>query len=216
MKRQIIAVMGNAAAGKTTFVQISKFYGYKTFEMADNLKLVEEALYDEYCDRAYLRTSNANIYDIISKVYPNISMVDLSKRLFEPMYEWYADNDLVYHNHIRRNALQYLGTEIMRKEYGADVHINAMLEQINASDEGDIAIGSVRFINEIEALKKNASTFIPLIIDRDGSLNVSESAHVSEKEWKKWTLANKSFVIPNKESLHYFIVNSSKFIKEMT
>jgi hypothetical protein len=226
---KIIAVMGDAGSGKTTFTNTGEMYGWKRQQMGVGLKQIEAIAYEAY----HKGLLTIDMFDFLMLEGEKVDMIDTylkeagktnetsSSTLIEDVLnkalDYYVQNGINYHNGIRRAALQYIGTEIMRKQYGEDVHINGIIKWLK-TQEGDFIIESVRFVNEIEKLRDYADKFYPVVIERQDRepLGEKESQHRSETEWKQWSNKNEVITITNDGTIFNFNEKVNLFFKELS
>lgn len=211
-KEKIILVMGKAGAGKSTFAKVGEqFYGWSHVEMANRLHQLEKLIYLQ------VTTSwSANRITEMGQLYPNIKdkeMIDICN----DMECWYEDNAVVEHNNKRRNALQYLGTEIMRHKYGEDVHCIPIIADIYSAHSENVVVSSVRFFQEIDTLTELAIKPYAVVIDRQTDLDKNLSTHQSENEWQLWCVNNqdKFNVIRNEGTLSSFLHDCAHFYEQI-
>lgn len=78
-----------------------------------------------------------------------------------------------------RIIAQIVGTEVLRRFGGRDIHCN------NVGLSTDIVvISDVRFLNEYEYFSKYQDRFLPLYIKRDvAEAQIAEDSHISEREF---------------------------------
>lgn len=211
----VIAVIGPAAAGKSTFSAIAKLYGYNIYDISIGLKALEQCTYDFFLNEGNFHNENENFHTCLKFYKQNYSWLD---KISIQMYSWYKTNPLQIHNNKRRNALQYLGTEILRHQYGDTIHIDGLVNWIKDDKSDKIVVESIRFESEIQTLKNTYLDFHPLVICRKDMMTEDLSSHISEQEWKRWSdnADPASFtIIQNDGSLHDYIIKSSSFLHSL-
>jgi hypothetical protein len=215
MKDRIILVLGKAGVGKTTFAKVGEhFYNYYHVEMAENLTYLEAFLYKLFLRKDHqfqpLQFNDAKVF------YPNIKEEGL-EFIKDAMFEWYKNNSIETHNGKPRNALQYLGTEIMRKNFGDDIHIIPIVNNIIRSSSKNIVVGSIRFKNEIEKLSVLAHRVSIAVVERKIELTENLDSHVSEQEWQTWIEENPDShrSVLNFSTLSLFLGNAARFYESL-
>ena len=151
----------------------------KKFSMADSLKEIVSGLFE--IDINDLYGSNAdkdklthlNWEDMPSVVTPEKCKNDMENAgvgrndFSLDDYKKYIKNELglIYHNPGKmtiRELLQFFGTDVMRKMW-SEVWINNCLKRIHTSNSSLSIIPDCRFVNEIEALKKENAFVVRLL-----------------------------------------------------
>lgn len=51
-----------------------------------------------------------------------------------------------------RRVMQFIGTDVLRKHFGPNVHVNSMIDTIRANPDTDYVIPDARFMNELTTL----------------------------------------------------------------
>lgn len=220
--KKIIAAMGDAGSGKSLFATVAALCGFQRIEMGCYLKKMETGLY--HIHEASLTKNCMLSSDIMAELKLAREVYGLTEDQVADVTEqflWYVEENEPYiHNGLRRNYLQYLGTEIMRETLGQDCHIKAILNHIDNSAEDKWIVESVRFVNEIESLRESAGgsildkgKFGLYVIKRDSreELKPDAAKHPSEVQWKKW------LEVPANSRIAFDIINDgtkAQFVKQ--
>lgn len=192
MREFVIAVLGDAGTGKSLFTKVGhSLFNWPKIEMGKGLKKIEEYAFAVHNVGSIFAGHNWKTIDELCEFYfPTINR-DQMMALVNEMVIWYDDNEVHLHNQLRRNALQHLGTTLMRGRFGEDVHINAIRDVIRRSISDRYIVESVRFKNEIEGLG-DADHFLPVVVTRPTAVPLAgaDAQHVSETDWKEWVTGN--------------------------
>jgi hypothetical protein len=215
--KKIIYDMGQAGAGKSTFGALASLAGWNVIETGRGLKAIENFCYGIWAHFRDISDISTYYRIYVEPYYKTISLTDF-QFLSNSMSAWYDNNELVIHNGNRRNALQYLGTDIMRNKYGSDIHIDGILNYIEHIHSYLWVIESVRFINEINAINQFSKSY-GVVIERNDReyLPEKESNHASEQEWQNYVLDNESLItkISNDSSKIEFICKVANYIRSI-
>jgi hypothetical protein len=148
----LIGIAGSIGSGKSTVAKYLTYLGYKEYYFAFVLKKACQILFD-LTDEQIFGTQEEKA---------------------EPDPRWY--------NVSSRKILQYIGTDILRDSLnscmdgiGEDYHVYRLGLELDKYD-GDVCISDVRFLNEIEFIKKRGG----YIINIDRILDKDENSHKSE------------------------------------
>ena len=83
----------------------------------------------------------------------------------------------------RRQILQILGTDIMRKQVNDGIWLQAAMVEAEASGGVDVFIATdCRFDNELDFIYSNFDRVLVIRVERDGAGGTAASAHVSERQ----------------------------------
>ena len=202
--------MGAAGAGKSTFADIGKLYGWQTCSVSDGLRFLDAdlcALSKQPEDRLNKEVLgyifSTNLFYPTLKTDDFIDMWNANKHL-------YSQYQHIVHSNKRRKILQELGT-YMREHYNPTIHVDGMIHWMKTRGGDDWIVSSVRYVNEIERLK-SLGEYIPVIIERSNvePLPLECQTHSSENEWKEWAKNNNSIVISG-DSVYEFIRDTNDF-----
>jgi len=233
----IIAVMGGAGSGKSTFSTIGTLYQWNTEQVGVGLKKIDKYIYKTFTDIPSLTETFINNpveilesgvvtsslsqeqikvmkdwFEEIKMFYPKMYFRDFINIVSEGL-NWYNNTPIIVHNGKRRNALQYIGT-YMRDKYSPDIHIDGVVNYIYQTNYQNWVISSVRYLNEIEALQRASQSFKVVLINGSREpLTEEASQHPSETEWKSWITNHPGeyIIIDNDSTLHNFIIKCSNY-----
>lgn len=198
MSKKIIGICGLIGHGKDTAAGFLISEGFKRISFAGVLKDACAALFS--WDRILLEGNTPE-----SRVFR------------EQVDTWWADR-LDIPNFTPRYALQYIGTDVFRKNFHPDIWVAACERQIEMTD-GNIVISDCRFFNELDVIKrlggKTAAVWreeqpdwwaTAKNINLEGANNTANNSmqvvfpeiHPSEWSWAGW---NFDFQINNNSSL---------------
>lgn len=213
--RKIIALTGQAGAGKDTIADIilKNSHSYKTgwarMSFADHLKGVVAKLF--FMDRIMLE---------------GITPEDRKKRE-EPDPFW---SEKMGKPFTPRHALQFVGTELLRNQLHKNIWVDCLEKKIDQTT-CNICITDVRFRNEIDMLRRKGATFVRIEFankpyywdtvyknnlceqldpDEQRKLKeINECIHLSERDWIG--IDNPEYIFTHrdtKEQLEEDILNS--------
>lgn len=152
----VISISGRKGSGKSTLANILIKKGFKRVSFADRLKFLVATLYSWDLDR--MGELNYKEEMLSLPVLWNIS----SARTLESMIEA-PEGCLFWEERLlcsRREALQYIGTEILRK-YDVDFHVKSLIASIIPLE--NYVLDDTRFPNELKALRDINATCIFVI-----------------------------------------------------
>jgi len=132
-------------------------------------------------------------YLVKERGFKKIALADPIKRLVKDVFV--LDDETVYDRKKReeplekwngwtvRKLLQFIGTELFRKNIDEAIWVKSLLYTIEKDKEHDYVISDARFKNEIENLKEYAKDdFLSIKVIRDGYVGeVGIIGHESEK-----------------------------------
>jgi|LakMenE18May11ns_1017448.scaffolds.fasta_scaffold9918494_3 hypothetical protein len=192
----IISISGRKSSGKTILANEVVKRGFKKISFADKLKKVTAELVgcciEDLCDPQLKEEKfDKPIFwlDIQSKL-ESILGKKINKEI---------ENKLLYN---RRDALQFLGTEVLR-EVDPEFHINSLKEQIEPNK--DYVLDDTRFLNELDILNSLNATCVFII--RPYYLKYSN--HKSETELNRKNFKN---VIINNKSQESLLKHFNHFL----
>jgi len=147
LSRIIIALGGRKHSGKTEFTKVAKEFGFIRVSMADPLKRYTAKLFDWPIDDMYSQERKEELLlnpvkfgkEECLKLRSIVGCDDIPLPLIDTIIK------------TKRYALQFLGSEVLRS-YNKDFHIKKMIESL--PNEGKFVCDDIRFMNELDALKK--------------------------------------------------------------
>ncbi len=80
----------------------------------------------------------------------------------------------------RRKAMQMIGTELFREQFGPDVWVNCVISKWAAEPHIPTVVTDVRYANEAEAIRSLGGTVIEVRRPDNGGLQGAAGAHSSE------------------------------------
>ena len=181
MKKTIILVSGNAGAGKDTVFGMIKdlIPDIRQYTFAASLKHIVKDLSKIFLN-AEFDVESMNSLEYKEAIRPEFTVYDQN-----------GPRPLSI-----RHLLQNIGTEVMRNHLGADVFINATLDQIESDpDEKVVAITDLRFPNELSRVRQFCSEKrYKLIVIKVRRSSIESGYHESEKNIDKlpcdWIIEN--------------------------
>lgn len=196
----IISISGRKHSGKTMLANEAIKRGFIKISFADKLKKITSQL---------LGCSIEDLCDPIlkeSKLERSISWIDLRPKLEKILNLSTPKNIENKTLNSRRDVLQFLGTEVLRK-IDPEFHVNSLKDQIEA--DKDYVLDDTRFINELNLL--NTLKAVCILTIRPYSQEYSN--HSSETE-----LNRKYFerIIVNSQSKEKILEHFSRFLENKT
>jgi hypothetical protein len=214
MIQTIIGVSGPAGAGKSVFCRLaSDFFGYCHLEMADPLRQIAEIFRSDYGhgseqDYADLHLALVNAKYNLKLSEPIIGLNKILQMIDRVEHDFIQKGHSVHD----REFLQFLGTEVMRDIFGADVHCNAvwdnLLHDYPLADK--YVIGSIRFQNEFEFWKAKTQRYHHILINRKTGKQYN---HVSESWYK--TFSGPQTIINNNGTMAEFITHCAYVLQNL-
>jgi hypothetical protein len=192
----IIGFGGRMKSGKSTLSKELEKRGFIKIAFADYLKQTISKLYDIDIEKLQTKEGKEEILSVPLK-WNN----DIAKKLFDLTkinnYKYDIENKKFT---TRRECLQYIGTDILRK-YDNEFHIKKTLEGLDLNNKNYVC-EDFRYKNELNALKQYGA--ICYYIIRPNNFDISN--HISEVSlsWKDFD----NIIINN--------LNEKKFIKKFT
>lgn len=162
----LIALAGRKSSGKTTVANILEKRGFKKASFATGLKELVSKLYDWDINLLFSQNGKEKLLD--QSVFWN---KDLARKM-EDLIELKVPFDEEKTFNSRRDVLQYLGTDILRK-IDPDFHVKEFKKRYI---EGNFVCDDLRFKNELNII--NEMKGIGVFIIRPYSWNYSN--HISE------------------------------------
>jgi dephospho-CoA kinase len=143
-----IAIAGKMASGKTTVADmlVSK-YGFTRVSLATPLRQLVEI--HENCEPHQWSSQITPICEKIAKVCP---VTHTTKDIVSAVMKCFASNPKTP-GEKNRGLYQSLGTDTIRQQFGQDVWIHYLLNDLR--DNIDIVLDDLRFINEFIELSKS-------------------------------------------------------------
>lgn len=195
----VFSFSGRQLSGKTTLAKILIANGYEKISFADYLKEIVSELYSLPIENFY--STELKQCDLSNQLlWDNKSADKLSKMTgLDDLFNGSPKNLVSI-----REALQYIGTDILRK---ADpfFHVKSIRRKIKPG--GKYVLDDVRFKNELQALK--AFNSVNCFVLRPQNFD-HYSNHQSEVDLKSYDFDN---VIVNDGSLERLIKNFNVFLK---
>lgn len=140
----IVGLSGRKNTGKTTLSDLLIKRGFKRASFATPLKEYVAQLFDWDLQSLY---TQAGKEEILSS--PVIWNIDVCKKLEDiANIKLNFIEDALFNS--RRDILQFIGTDVLRAA-DPDFHVNKFAEKFL---DGDYVVDDVRFMNEVETLKK--------------------------------------------------------------
>lgn len=157
MTRKVVAICGKARCGKDTIANIFESHGYVHLKIAGQLKEVTKLLFG--FTHAQVESDNKDVLDTYWGITP-------------------------------RKALQFVGTEMMQYKIqellphiGRNFWITNLIKQMDTEyKDKNIIISDMRFLHEYEELSK--CNLYVIKVDRPNQTTITDSMHVSEKEFE--------------------------------
>jgi hypothetical protein len=195
----LISLSGRKSSGKTTIADLLLKKGFKKASFATALKEYSSQLFDWDINLLYTQDGKESI---LKKpvVWNKQACSRLEKIVNIPLF---FEKDCEFRT--RRQALQYLGTEVLRKS-DPEFHIK---EFTNRYKNGDFVCDDMRFINEFESIKKMGGLCI--YICRPYFWDYSN--HSSEISLNR---KNFDYVLLNDGSQHDFLKKFQYFMENQT
>lgn len=220
----IIAFCGAMCSEKDTLCdELSKKLPNTTkLAFADSLKdELDEIIIN--IKKFYDTNNSLYFYELIKE--KNLKLIEVSNLcvIFEPLLKLSINfNSRSRYQEVRK-ALQYLGTDIRRKQ-NPNYWVNKMKQKLEQNKDKTILISDARFLNEIEMLEELDAIIICLDIDektrkarlkkRDGLKNIPYELkyHKSETDFRRFK--NYDLVLTEKDDLKTEINKILKVIGE--
>lgn len=172
---KIIGISGASGSGKDTAYQLLKSYleseGLKCVQLSFAEKLKDACTLLFGWDRSRLQTDVA---------YKEGSTLD----------DGSPDPACVMLGMSRREVMQKIGTEAMRKGLHEDVWIIVLKLAIMDGHFDGFDFGFItdcRFQNELKLVRDMGGTLIQVQREGDSGTLTQHTTHASEQEWRKWT-----------------------------
>lgn len=213
--KTIIGLTGVKTSGKSTAASIIKdVLGKEVEEMAlaDKLKNVcsevfgiprvffdDQSLKEKDLENGPVKLSNYDISMVLEKYN-----IHYSSREIDSKYD-------VIGMKLKtpRKIAQIVGTEVLRKAGGEDIHCDSLDIKSKIT-----IISDVRFGNEFDYFYNSNNLFIPLYIKRDSAeKNVTEKSHASEKDIFNFT--NRCIKIDNNKGIEELKTQIHNLFKEV-
>ena len=191
--RNIIIIHGKKGAGKDTCADyICQAYGFQKFSLSDPLK---QTCRDIVNSLVMCNAPLAKFYDQEVKEKPiAMAAYGAPQQMHIPTngdWESTINADQVAGSVQRvdmtpRRLMQYIGTDVLRKHFGCNVHVNAVIDHIRNHSDTDWVIPDARFVDEIESIfqafrHSHKITTIHLIRPDQFKSNNSVDNHISEQ-----------------------------------
>lgn len=195
----IICFSGRKNSGKTTLAKLLIERGFEKISFADKLKQLVSKLYNWNLKDLY------NSYKKEEKLNNPVVWNKETATKLKQMIDATCDLDfkeMIFNS--RREALQYIGTEILRK-YDNNFHVKSIKEKIHPGK--NYVLDDVRFLNELQILKTLDAVCVFIIRPYDFK---NYSNHASEINIDRQIFDN---IIINDGSLHKFLRKSSMFLQ---
>lgn len=169
----IIIIHGKKGAGKDTVADyICATYGYQKISFADPLKKACRDLANT------MTGAQTELGDFYNQDIKEVPMLDSSGNTI-PMYGEHGQNkDMTI-----RRLMQYIGTDVMRKYFGTDVHVNAIAAHIKDNLDTNWVIPDARFADEIEGIFSSfpESDITTIHLIRPEPFDAISDQHISEQ-----------------------------------
>lgn len=165
------ALSGRKSSGKTLFSQELISRNFKKVSFADKLKRITAKTFGwdyEHLVCSVKKEEKLDSPAIWNKETAKI-FSDLAEIPFENIY--FEDKEF----HTKRDALMYLGTDIIRK-YDTDWHVNHFVKNYNGEN---CVIDDMRFKNELQAIKSIPDSYPIFILRPDFSQYSNHSSETS-------------------------------------
>lgn len=192
----IISISGRKNSGKTILANEIVKRGFKKISFADKLKKITAELLncsvEDLCD-PILKEEKLNCVITWLDIKPKLEKL-LKIKINQNIENKTLDN--------RRDALQFLGTEVLRK-IDPEFHVKSLKEQIEPNK--DYVLDDTRFFNEVETLDNLSATRIFVI--RPQYLKYSN--HTSETELNR---SHFNDIIVNNKSLESLLKHFNNFL----
>lgn len=192
----IISVSGRKTSGKSSLIKPLIEQGYMKVSFADRLKELTAKIFS--WDLQDLYTEQGKEEEISPVAWGRVAAEKLSEILGLKSLSY--EDKLFYR---RREALQYLGTEVLRK-HDPEFHVKEFKKRIDP--DKNYVIDDCRFHNELKTLKQLKSKC--LFIIRPYYFNYSN--HLSEIELNR---TNFSQIIMNSRDEKYLQKEFNNFLK---
>ena len=146
---KIVSISGRQGTGKSTAAKLLQDRGFKKISFADPLKKLVSTLYNWDISRfGMLEYKEEKLYP---PVIWNLDTSALIERLANLPLGSLDTTEIKFNT--RREALQYIGTEVLRK-YDIQFHVKAFLSLVDTlPKDTNCVLDDVRFPNELEAIK---------------------------------------------------------------
>lgn len=203
----IIAFCGRKGSGKTELARQLFKYGFVKKSFADELKVIVSQLYgwtiDELCD------PTVKEQPLDTPVYWNQEKANILLEIIKNNYSFSYQNGKEINSkdtliHSRRQALQFIGTEVLR-DYDYDFHVKATKNSLHKNI--NYVFDDVRFKNEDDALKSRGA--IRIFVLRPHYEYHSNHASEISLDYKKFDL-----VIVNNSNKYVFVKKFNSFIDD--
>ena len=196
MKQHIIGLAGPKQAGKSTIAgMVSSTFNAIDFAIADKLKANMSMIFG--IPMRYFIDPELKEQHFEKPIFLNPTHIEKLVNIYgTPAKTMDFDYATVFNN--TRAIMQYMGTEVLRNLYGADIHVSNIPLR-----EGSInVITDVRFLNELEYLRNQKDRYVVhniYVLRNEAEEQASASSHRSERE--PLTLKEKcDFIIDNNGS----------------
>lgn len=143
----IIGLSGRKGSGKSLLSEELIKRGFVKIGFADKLKELTSSLFDWELSSLYDPWSKEKV--LSKPVIWNKTKSEKLEEMIDCKASLYREDKSFF---TRRDALQYIGTEVLRK-YENDFHINSVRLKIENNPDENFVLDDVRFPNELELLK---------------------------------------------------------------
>jgi hypothetical protein len=178
----LISVSGLAGAGKDTFADVLvKKHGFKKIALADSLRFICSEVFnipiETFLDRDKKDSPMEN--PVVPTTFQYIELARRANNLAgNPEVEVIYPTNLDIKLNTPRDVLKWAGTEVIRKQCGADIWIKIVNNKIK--NLGRVVISDVRFENERAAFKKQGAQLV--LIDRPDFPKIDPSENTGQWE----------------------------------
>lgn len=178
MKINLIGISGYAKSGKSTIYSMLKQIGAKEIAFADHLKNTCSKVFN--IPRVNFDDQNLKEIPFEKPIHLNLYQINEILSLFKIDVDVDSWIDLTTRTEgtaliSPRHIAQYIGTDVLRS-LDQDIHIKTALSKI--VEEGIYVCSDVRFLNELENVKK-AGGFV-IGVQRDSVKPDLSKVHISE------------------------------------
>ena len=179
MKQYIVGLAGPKRAGKSIIASmISSTFNARDFAIADKLKANMSMIFN--IPMRFFIDPELKERHFEKPIFLNPLHVEKLMSIYgEPEKNMEFDYSKIFRN--TRDIMQYMGTEVLRNLYGADIHIS----NIPLMEGAINVVTDVRFLNELEYIKSKRDNYIVynIYVHRDeAELQAIQSHHQSERE----------------------------------